>query len=371
MAVYAASGGSDEGFGLFDRWSKKSSKKYNAEKTIQKWEALHGCPPTQIGFGSLAFWADQADPDWRAPSLFALQQPTETPVPAPTIINIGAWDDQPMPEQEWAVPDRYPLRQTGLFSGEGGEGKSSVVLHLCAAHTLGRDWLDTTPQSGPAIFIDAEDDVGVLHRRCGALVEHYGVRFSDLAAGLTLVSLVGQDAILAAPAGRARVIQPTGLYKWLLELAGDIKPVMIGIASSADVFAGDEIDRSQVRQFVQLLTRIAIVSNGAVVLITHPSLTGIATGTGLSGSTQWHNSVRARAVMKTVKPSDPAADGTLRQIEFRKNNYGPISATCFVRWQNGLFVPIEGVYSMDAAERAAKADEVFVTLLRRFTKQNQ
>ena len=47
---------------------------------------------------------------------------------------------------------------------------------------------------------------------------------------------------------------------------------MIGIASSADVFAGNEIDRSQVRQLVRMLTRIAIVSNGGVMLITHPSL---------------------------------------------------------------------------------------------------
>jgi hypothetical protein len=98
---------------------------------------------------------------------------------APTIIDIGAWEDQPVPEQEWAVPDRFPLRQTGLLSGEGGEGKSYVLLHLCAAHAIGRDWLRTNPRSGPAIFIDAEDDEGVLHRRCAALVKHYGVRLLD------------------------------------------------------------------------------------------------------------------------------------------------------------------------------------------------
>jgi RecA-family ATPase len=323
-------------------------------------------------------WANRTDERqleraWERSKLALDSTEPPTGTTAPTIINIGAWDNQPMPEQEWAVPDRYPLRQTGLFSGEGGEGKSSVVLHLCAAHALERDWLGTTPRPGPAIFIDAEDDDLVLRRRCGALVEHYGVRFRDLAPKLTLISLVGQDAVMAAPAGRTGVIQPTGLYNWLLELAGDIKPVMIGIASSADVFAGNEIDRSQVRQFIRLLTRIAIVSNGAVTLITHPSLTGIASGTGLSGSTQWHNSVRARAVMHSTKPSKDAAqvDVSLRQIEFHKNNYGPISTTCFVRYQNGMFVPIAGVHSMKAAERGAKAEEVFVALLRKFTEQKQ
>jgi hypothetical protein len=77
--------------------------------------------------------------------------------------------------------------------------------------------------------------------------------------------------------------------------------------------------------------------------------------------------------MRSVKPSSDEGQGdvSLRQIEFRKNNYGPLSATCFVRWQNGLFLPVEGVHSMDAAERAAKADEVFVALLQKFTEQKQ
>jgi RecA-family ATPase len=147
---------------------------------------------------------------------------------------------------------------------------------------------------------------------------------------------------------------------------------MIGIASSADVFAGSEIDRSQVRQFINMLTRVAIVAGGTVCLIGHPSLTGISSGTGLSGSTQWHNGPRARAVMSKVKPkNDEPADTNLKQIEFHKNQYGSIGATVFVRYQNGMFLPAEGVFTLDAAERAEKAEQVFLKLLRRFTEQKQ
>jgi hypothetical protein len=90
---------------------------------------------------------------------------------------------------------------------------------------------------------------------------------------------------------------------------------------------------------------------------------------GLAGTTQWHNAVRARAVMKTVKPED-GIDTGLRAISFHKNQYGPASATCFVRYENGLFLPVEGM-SIDAAERAAKADELFIALLKRFTEQHR
>jgi hypothetical protein len=62
----------------------------------------------------------------------------------------------------------------------------------------------------------------------------------------------------------------------------------------AALFALPENDRSQTRQFISLLRRLAIVSNGSVVLLSHPSLTGINSGSGISGSTAWHNSVRSR-----------------------------------------------------------------------------
>lgn len=82
-------------------------------------------------------------------------------------------------------------------------------------------------------------------------------------------------------------------------------------------------NRSQVQQFINLTTRLAIIANGALVLITHPSLTGINTGSGLSGSTQWHNAVRARFFRKSpeAEPGEQP-DTDLREIEFKKNQYG-------------------------------------------------
>ena len=84
-------------------------------------------------------------------------------------INMSNWDNEPVPEQEWTVLNRIPRRQCVLFSGEGGFGKSTVQLHLCAAHVLGRDWLGTMPEQGPALFIDAEDDEKVMHQRLAAI----------------------------------------------------------------------------------------------------------------------------------------------------------------------------------------------------------
>jgi RecA-family ATPase len=167
-------------------------------------------------------------------------------------------------------------------------------------------------------------------------------------------------------------IEPTPRYAQLLEAAGDIKPKMIGIASSANVFAGEENSRPQVQQFIGLLTKIAIIANGAVQLISHPSLTGINSDTGLSGTTQWHNGVRARSYMKSIKPeAGEQPDTDLREIVFKKNNYGPISESIILRYQNGLFLPVPGLGTLDRAAKEATAEEVFITLLRRFTEENR
>jgi RecA-family ATPase len=306
------------------------------------------------------------------------ERPAAEPAPAQKtwrdvlpFVDMSGWDDVPVPEQEWAVAERIPLRSAFLFSGEGAAGKSLTALQLCAATALVRQWLGTVPMPGPAVFVDAEDPVGVIHRRLADILRHHGAKFADLRDRLHVMSLVGRDAVLATFGRKTRRIEPTVLYARLMEMAGDLKPKMVAIASSADVFAGSEIDRTQVQQFVGMLTRLAMRASGSVVLISHPSLTGIASDSGLSGSTQWHNSVRARAVLKGVKPANGEPQDTdLRVMEFRKNNYGRVSESVVLRYQGGVFVPVVGT-SAEQAERHHRAEEVYLRVLKKLTDQNQ
>lgn len=70
---------------------------------------------------------------------------------------------------------------------------------------------------------------------------------------------------------------------------------------------------------------LAIDHQLAVVLIAHPSLTGMSTGSGSSGSTAWSNSVRSRLYLERVKGADDREiDADLRVLQVKKSNYGPI-----------------------------------------------
>lgn len=43
-------------------------------------------------------------------------------------LDMSNWDSEPIPERQWAFKDRVPLNQAGLFSGEGGTGKTFSSL---------------------------------------------------------------------------------------------------------------------------------------------------------------------------------------------------------------------------------------------------
>jgi hypothetical protein len=64
MAIYDASGGSDEGHKLFHAFSRRS-RKYNMARTAAKWNAFHHCPPHSITAGTLFYLAEQAVPEWQ------------------------------------------------------------------------------------------------------------------------------------------------------------------------------------------------------------------------------------------------------------------------------------------------------------------
>lgn len=121
-------------------------------------------------------------------------------------IDMSKWDGEPMPQRKWAIKDRVPLNQAGLFSGEGGTGKSIIELTKNVAHVLGKDWLGSLPEVGPAFYLGAEDDVDELHIRLAAIASHYGATFKELTeGGLHVLCLLGQDATLCAANGKSKV----------------------------------------------------------------------------------------------------------------------------------------------------------------------
>ena len=270
---------------------------------------------------------------------------------------MSNWDNEPRPERKWAILNRVPLNQAGLFSGEGGTGKSIIELMKDVAHVAGKDWLGSMPEQGPAFYIGAEDDAKrnphPLRRHRQALRRH--VQGTDRRRpARALPARPGRHAMRSDRQERQGRGRPQ-LYRQLYEAAGDIKPKNISIDTLSRAFAGNEIDRVQVYAFAMHMQALAMVAGGSVTVLSHPSLAGIASGSGISGSTAWHGAFRFRQYLKGIKAdAGEQPDDDLRELEFKKNQYGPTAETIVLRYERGLFLPIGGAGTLDKLAPSAR-----------------
>jgi RecA-family ATPase len=292
-------------------------------------------------------------------------------------LKLAQWDTKQIPPREWAVEDRVPIRNVFHVAGAGAVGKSLLELQRGVAHVIaqqreGITWIGLAVRPGPVIYYGAEDDEEEIARRLADIAAHYQTTFADLErGGLHVLTYAGKDALLGAPDANNRRIVATAEYGKLLEDAGKIKPVAIIIDTRNDTFGGNEIDRTEVRQYVGLLRKLAIAAGGSVSMCDHPSLAGMRDDTGLSGSTAWHNSVRARAYLTKAKDDGlPGAAGDLRELRFLKNNYGREESAIRVRWQCGVFVPVTA-FDAERIEMKEAAGRLFLTLLARLTNEGR
>lgn len=299
------------------------------------------------------------------------EEPRQNGIGLFNIIDIRAWEGQPIPERDWVSLNRIPAGNVTLFSGEGGIGKTIVALDSGVSSALElSSWLGAPLNGGTVLAFLCEDDEQELHRRIAALVEYYMVNYSDLVYKLNLISMAGEEDPFMALPDKNDIMRPTKLFQRFREQANDIHARFIIIDNSADVFGGNESDRRQVRQFVGMLRRLASETGAGVLLNSHPSLTGISSGTGLSGSTHWHNSVRSRMYLRAPNSGADEAglDPKFRVLEIKKNNYGPSSEKLILRWSNGMFVPVG---AGQTTETETDVDTLFMRLLDEFTGQGR
>jgi RecA-family ATPase len=122
--------------------------------------------------------------------------------------------------------------------------------------------------------------------------------------------------------------------------------------------------RGQVQQFIAVLRRLAIRYRVAIVLIAHPSLSGMASGSGNSGNTAWNNSVRSRLYLQPMLTAeDEEPDPLPRQLTVKKNNRGPNGTTISLRRDRGRFCPLNGATSFERMATDQAVNHAFLKLL--------
>jgi RecA-family ATPase len=280
-------------------------------------------------------------------------------------VNASSLVGKPVPERDWHVPDFIPAENITLLYADGGTGKSLVALQLAVATATGRLWFGRPVKHGRVLFMTAEDSQKELHIRLADIERECAIPLAEMGA-LALVSYSDDNMILAAlTQGK---LGQTALYDEIDEVVAETRPALLILDTAADVFDGDEIKRAQVRQFVGMLRRLAFRHGLTIVLLAHPSVAGMNTGTGTSGSTAWSNSVRSRLYLVNV---DDEPTGDARVLRGMKSNYGKKGLEINLRYRRGVFVPEAAAMDGDPLVKQAMVDSVFLELVGKYADQGR
>jgi hypothetical protein len=264
------------------------------------------------------------------------------------------WIGRRPPPIAWMVENCFPLGATCGLSGDGGVGKSLLLQQLMTAAALGVPWLGLETRQVKAYGFFCEDDEDDLWRRQEDINRHYGCSMDDIAEHVTFCSRKGLENILVEFDRRNDRAEPTSLFHQLFADVTECGAQLVGIDTAADTFGGQEYVRNQVRRFITEFTREAMRRQGTVIMTQHPSVEGPREGSGRSGSTAWNNSFRARAYLTrpTGKEGDEEAETTPdRVFKVKKSNYSRSGDFIRLRWEEGVFVVVDG--TTDGATAAA------------------
>ena len=277
-------------------------------------------------------------------------------------IRLSEWADKPVKAREWTVDGWIPRGQVTLLYADGGVGKSQIILQLLTSICLGERWFGLGTAKGTALYLGAEDDLEELHRRYNDIIGAGLYRYEDF-DDVVFTSLAGEDALLANYDPRSKIIRPSALMKEVTAAIEQHQPSICVIDTLADVFPADENDRALARQFISMLRKPAIENQCALVVLAHPSLSGMSTGRGTSGSTGWNNSVRSRITMERDQENPDR-----RILSLAKSNYSKIGTEISISWENGVFKHDPHSSGLDAKAANSKAQRVFLSLLESYNE---
>lgn len=258
-------------------------------------------------------------------------------------VDYGYMLAEPEP-LDWAVQDLFRIGSVGLISGNGGAGKSTLMMQLATCAVLGLPWLGYAVKPMKALMLACEDDREIVRLRQRWINRALGREMEDvLDAGLDIIPRELDENTLMEPERFTRKMQRTPLMDKLILRCRRTGIQLVIIDTVSDTFGGRDMDGRQVRQFVKEMRHLAVMIGGTVLLLQHPSMYGRKTGTGEAGSVQWENAVRSRLYVHKHQQLGLVLEGM-------KANYSGKAPPLKIRWERGVFVPVDQPEARDYTE---------------------
>jgi len=283
------------------------------------------------------------------------------------IVNPASLEGKAILARELLIGNLIPHGTVSLLSGDGGLGKSLLMQQLMTSAATGQDWLGLKTRKCKVFGLFCEDDNNELWRRQNAICESLSITL-EACFNMQWLSGDGIDPVLME-FGNSDAGKPTPLFDELLDYLEWWEAELVIIDTAADTFAGNEISRIQVRNFINRALRVMTSKLGATIILTsHPSRAGMSDGSGLSGSTAWNNSVRSRLYL--TRP-EGEKNNNVRLLQMKKSNYGTTEPEIRIVWQNGVFNAVENNIGLNPQDRDRNDEVAYLFALTKLHERGQ
>ena len=290
----------------------------------------------------------------------------DTSLVAPAkLITPAAWPNEAPPPVDWLLTGRIPRGDVTTLHGDGGAGKTDIALRLAANVARGAsDWFAHDIAVGKVLFVSGEEPERELRRRMWQHCQRDGYSLDMLAENFRLwIPDEIHDAAMAVAERHTNIMRPTRVMQEIAAAILSLAPILVVVDNVAATFAGNQNDRVSVRSYVNLWRQIAHgPSKPAVLLLDHPSLSGLTSNTGRGGNMDWRNAVRSALYLRPAEDK-LEADRGIRILETMKSNYGPPGNPLRLVWAEGGLQLEHAPSSHHRAAKEQQCEEIFLRLL--------
>lgn len=265
----------------------------------------HYSPDEEAGFDKR--WPEPEPPEWPElkPNGYDRQANGADPLPGFNIFYPGL-DNRPIPPRHFFDSHKFiPMHGTHIFNGDGGMGKTEVLLQAMIGTCLTGSFANMPCERGQALMYSAEEDRDEIMRR----IEHLAVAFQfhrhELEGRLAVID-ASQDheAWLFKEDPKTKMTSLTTRGEQFIEHIEMVRPKLIGIDNRAQIVCGDQNNFVTATTVTRILNAISRKYHCAIALLSHVSISQQSSGRGDFGSVGWSNTARARSSLEPPKETD-------------------------------------------------------------------
>ncbi|WP_022687635.1 AAA family ATPase [Sphingomonas phyllosphaerae] len=269
MALFHGSCGSDEGFALWDAWSKRGAKYGGERDQRRKWRSFgRAGAKRSIGLGTL--YRTAAQYGWEPPETAARKEAIESAIadlddldpladPAEALLRpnrlrfFNPAECAAEPSRGYIVKGLMAPGDVGCIYGAPGAGKSLISPHIGYAVARGVPAFGMRTKPGLVLYVAAEDARGMKDRVRALRIRHGDADAFRVGEGITDLLTTGSEDLVE-----------------LRRHVRELQPSLIFIDTLAMAFPGLEENSAEgMGRVMAAAHSLTKPSNAAVVLVHH------------------------------------------------------------------------------------------------------